>query len=115
MLASRVAGGEMSTGDIIIARVLMGLVLIEWFADQQQWSKSTTSGVHLLVELTFLPSPPSDFQNAKREYHRTAKVPPKFDQEDLDRGFVVTGLWSWSRHPNYVAEQGTEFLVHSFG
>jgi len=32
-------------------------------------------------------------------------VPPKFDQVDLDRGFIVTGLWSWSRHPNFAAEQ----------
>jgi steroid 5-alpha reductase family enzyme len=46
------------------------------------------------------------FQQAKKEYLKTAKVPPGFEQEDLDRGFVVTGLWSWSRHPNFAAEQG---------
>lgn len=28
----------MEMGDIILARVLMGLVLVEFFADQQQWS-----------------------------------------------------------------------------
>ncbi len=32
-------------------------------------------------------------------------MPYKFEQEDLDRGFVVTGLWSYSRHPNFAAEQ----------
>lgn len=36
---------------------------------------------------------------------KTAKVPFKYEQEDLDRGFVVTGLWSYSRHPNFAAEQ----------
>jgi protein-S-isoprenylcysteine O-methyltransferase Ste14 len=46
-----------------------------------------------------------DFQTAKRLYLKTAKVPYKFDQEDLDRGFLETGLWSWSRHPNFAAEQ----------
>jgi hypothetical protein len=48
---------------------------------------------------------PLDYQTAKKKYLETAKVPYKFDQEDLDRGFVVTGLWSWSRHPNFAAEQ----------
>ncbi|KAH0542899.1 hypothetical protein FGG08_002759 [Glutinoglossum americanum] len=42
---------------------------------------------------------------AKKGYLKTAKVPTGFEQEDLDRGFVVTGLWSWSRHPNFAAEQ----------
>jgi steroid 5-alpha reductase family enzyme len=32
-------------------------------------------------------------------------VPHNFEQEDLDRGFIVTGLWSYSRHPNFAAEQ----------
>lgn len=82
LLASRV-DGLMSFWDIIAARVLMGLVLFEFFADQQQW----------------------DFQKAKKTYLDTAKVPHRYDQVDLDRGFVVTGLWSWSRHPNFLAEQ----------
>lgn len=38
LLASRLSS-EMTTGDIIFARVLMGLVLLEWFADGQQWSQ----------------------------------------------------------------------------
>ena len=109
MLASHLSG-EMSTGDIIIARILMGLVLIEWFADQQQWSKSTTLVYIPTWKADFFPSL-LDFQTAKKEYQKTAKVPPKFDQEDLDRGFVVTGLWSWSRHPNFAAEQGT-YILH---
>jgi hypothetical protein len=48
---------------------------------------------------------PPDYQTAKKKYLETARVPYKFEQEDLDRGFVVTGLWSWSRHPNFAAEQ----------
>lgn len=46
-----------------------------------------------------------DYQKAKKSYLATAKVPHSFDQIDLDRGFVVNGLWSWSRHPNFAAEQ----------
>jgi hypothetical protein len=37
LLAARL-GETMSTADVIFARVLMGLVLVEVFADQQQWS-----------------------------------------------------------------------------
>jgi len=86
MLVSRLPGGDaMDMVDIIFSRGLVGLVLVEVFADQQQWS----------------------YQQAKKEYQATAKVPTgsRYSQEDLDRGFVVSGLWSWSRHPNFAAEQ----------
>ena len=46
-----------------------------------------------------------DFQGAKRAYQATAKVPEKYKREDLDRGFITSGLWAWSRHPNFAAEQ----------
>jgi protein-S-isoprenylcysteine O-methyltransferase Ste14 len=59
--------------------------------------------------------PREDFQEAKRVYLKTAKVPHKFDQEDLDRGFVVTGLWSWSRHPNFAAEQAIWVVLYQWG
>jgi steroid 5-alpha reductase family enzyme len=62
---------------------MAGLILVSAMADQQQWW----------------------YQSAKKSYLATAKVPPGYQQADLDRGFVVSGLWSWSRHPNFVAEQ----------
>jgi len=71
----------------------MGLVLVEFFADQQQWN----------------------YQNAKQSYQKIAKVPYGFEQEDLDRGFVVTGLWSWSRHPNFAAEQTIWIILYQWG
>lgn len=37
LLAAR-SGETLSTADTIFVRVLMGLVLFEFFADQQQWS-----------------------------------------------------------------------------
>lgn len=92
LLASRFSE-KMDTSDMIFARVLMGLVMVEFFADQQQW----------------------DYQNAKKSYQNTAKVPHKYDQEDLDRGFVVTGFWSWSRHPNFAAEQAIWVVMYQWG
>jgi steroid 5-alpha reductase family enzyme len=41
-------------------------------------------------------------------------VPHKFEQEDLDRGFVVTGLWKHSRHPNFAAEQTIWVAVYAW-
>ena len=64
----------------------------------------------MLYTLTLL-----DYQNAKKEYRRTAKVPRSYRrgiQEDLDRGFIVTGLWSRSRHPNFLAEQSVWVVLY---
>lgn len=57
----------------------------------------------------------ADFQNAKKTYLKTAKVPHKYDQEDLDRGFIATGLWSRSRHPNFAAEQAIWLVLYQWG
>lgn len=46
-----------------------------------------------------------DFHAAKIEFQKTAKVPAGYHQTDLDRGFNTTGLFAWSRHPNFAAEQ----------
>jgi steroid 5-alpha reductase family enzyme len=69
--------------DFITCYVMVGLVLVSAVADQQQWW----------------------YQSAKKSYQATAKVPPGYQQADLDRGFIVRGLWAWSRHPNFAAEQ----------
>ena len=69
--------------DLFSSRLVFVMVVISAVADQQQWN----------------------YQNAKKEYQKTAKVPAKFEQVDLDRGFVTKGLWAYSRHPNFAAEQ----------
>ena len=99
LLASRLAstsGSPVETwtlADLVISRILVCCVLLCFFADQQQWQ----------------------FQNAKQLYQKTARAPPKFDREDLDRGFIVTGLWAWSRHPNLVAEQAFWLMLYQWG
>jgi len=37
-------------------------------------------------------------------------VPLGYTQAEMDRGFVTRGLWGYSRHPNFAAEQ-TIWLV----
>lgn len=55
-----------------------------------------------------------DFQTAKSEYQKTAKVPSGYKQSDLDRGFVTTGLWGYSRHPNFAAEQSIWLFLYQW-
>jgi steroid 5-alpha reductase family enzyme len=65
--------------DYLVAAVYIGLVLIETVADQQQ----------------------RVFQNEK---HRRIKAGEKLT-EPYSRGFISSGLFALSRHPNYAAEQ----------
>ncbi|KAK7735926.1 hypothetical protein SLS53_007304 [Cytospora paraplurivora] len=69
--------------DFAFLALELGLLTTEYIADEQQW----------------------EFQNAKKEYQRTGKVTPGFTAESLARGFNTTGLWAWSRHPNFACEQ----------
>ena len=77
---------------------------------------STTSSESVASRCLACPAKPtiSDYQSAKQMYRETGKVAPKFQKEDLDRGFLVTGLWSWSRHPNFVAEQAVWVVLYQW-
>lgn len=55
------------------------------------------------------------FQTAKHKYLRDAKLPHGFNQADLDRGFITSGLWAYSRHPNFAAEQLIWFVLYQWG
>ncbi|KAI0143548.1 hypothetical protein GGR57DRAFT_495215 [Xylariaceae sp. FL1272] len=91
LLASKIEP-KIGAADIFFTSVELALVLSEWFSDQQQW----------------------DYQTAKKEYKKTAKVPKGcgFTQEQLDRGFITTGLWAYCRHPNFTAEQTIWFVLY---
>ncbi|KAL1296965.1 hypothetical protein AAFC00_004565 [Neodothiora populina] len=93
LLASRLTGEQMQTVDLVFARVLMGFVLVEFFADQQQW----------------------DFHKAKAQYQKTAKVPHKWTRSEMDRGFCSSALWAYSRHPNFLAEQSIWLTFYQWG
>lgn len=88
LLLSRLPSGKtFEVPDLVFSRVAFFFLIIEYFADQQQWH----------------------FHCAKHEYQKTARIPDQykgqFTPEDLERGFTVSGLWSLSRHPNFLAEQ----------
>jgi steroid 5-alpha reductase family enzyme len=70
-------------GDTIAFSSMLGLVALTAVGDQQQWA----------------------FQNAKHEYRRTGKVTSGFHRDEFERGFRTTGLFAYSRKPNYATEQ----------
>jgi len=78
--------------DYVLAAVLLGLVAIETVADRQQW-------------------------NFQAEKYRRLNAGEKLEElpEPYNKGFVHTGLWARSRHPNYFAEQSIWVTVFLFG
>lgn len=98
---------EVNASDLAFTAFELGLVVTEYIADQQQWGEFVFSRMNLELERTWPhdADPRADFQNAKHEYQKTAKLPQAFHADDLNRGFITSGLWAYSRHPNFAIEQ----------
>ncbi|CAK7218656.1 hypothetical protein SBRCBS47491_003580 [Sporothrix bragantina] len=79
-------------GDIVFTATEIGLVAFEYVADQQQWNYQTT----------------------KYAYRNNGKVPAGYDKATLDRGFLAEGLWAYSRHPNFAAEQSVWIVLYQW-
>ena len=65
--------------------------------------------VQRLIKLTT-----PDFQSAKQEYKELGVVPQGYTQQELERGFITSGLWAYSRHPNFAAEQTIWFMLYQW-
>lgn len=99
---------DITAADIAYGSVELLLVLSEWFSDGQQWGTSSPISCLLRLMLT----PVAAYQNAKHQYQKDAKLPRGWNQAELDRGFVTSGLWAYSRHPNFFAEQAIWFVLY---
>ena len=75
--------------DGLLALIILSLIVFETIADQQQWN----------------------FQNGK--YAKLKSGESKSDEEA--QGFISSGLWKLSRHPNYFAEQSIWVMIYVFG
>jgi steroid 5-alpha reductase family enzyme len=78
--------------DLIFSRLLIFYILLEIVADEQQWR----------------------YQQAKKKYQNEGVIAEGYEKEDLERGFVVSGLWSYSRHPNFAAEQAIWLTLYAW-
>ena len=80
--------------DALAAVLMLGFIVYETIADEQQWAFQSRKWAMLGEGKTLeqLPAP-------------------------YDKGFNTVGLWGISRHPNYFAEQGTwcAFYIFSIG
>jgi len=80
--------GSVTLVDGIIAALLLGFIVIETVADQQQWN-----------------------------YHKQKKAAIKAGgdlPERFRKGFVDTGLWGIVRHPNYTSELAIWIIFYFF-
>jgi len=81
-------GTPLELTDYVLAGIFLLLVIIEMIADQQQWT----------------------FQGEKNRLKLAGGSMP----EKYKKGFIDEGLWSWSRHPNYAAEQAIWVVFYLF-
>lgn len=70
------------------------LVASEWISDGQQWA----------------------YQTAKYKYLDDVddELTRRYTEAELERGFVAKGLWAYSRHPNFFAEQSIWFILYTW-
>ena len=80
--------------DGIAAALMLGFIVWETVADEQQWAFQTRKWAMI------------------KEGRKLEELPAPYD-----KGFNNTGLWGRSRHPNYLAEQAiwASFYIFSIG
>jgi steroid 5-alpha reductase family enzyme len=91
LLSSQVEPG-IQLVDLVFFGIEVLLVASEWISDGQQWA----------------------YQTAKYKYWDDDELTRGFTPAELDRGFVAKGLWAYSRHPNFFAEQSIWFILYSW-
>ena len=111
LLASRFEP-EVSPADFGAVGLQLWLIASEIWSDQTQWGESRITSVPVITQDANIHK---DYQQAKKQYQKTAKVPSGYTQEEMDRGFVTRGLWAHSRHPNFAAEQTIWCLLYQWG
>ena len=77
--------------DYIVMALALGFIIYEFIADEQQMKFQTKKWSMI------------------REGKKLEELP-----EPYNLGFNTTGLWNYSRHPNYLGEQGFWLCLYIF-
>lgn len=88
VIAAEAGNATLGMYDYLVAGALLGFIVIETIADQQQWV----------------------YQNEKYRQKAAGHMEPAYTV-----GFTHHGLWKWMRHPNYMAEQAIWVCFYFFG
>jgi len=82
--------------DVILGSLSLLVILVEFVSDNQQFSYQTFKRSGVIN--------PNEWFGANLPW----------TPEDVKRGFVTRGMWSWSRHPNFFCEQSFWILQTLF-
>lgn len=83
---------SITTADLFYFASQVALVVVEFVSDGQQWN----------------------FHAAKEQYKKDGKIINGYKHEEVERGFNTSGLWAYSRHPNFAAEQSFWFVLYQW-
>jgi steroid 5-alpha reductase family enzyme len=83
---------QITMADVCYFLIAVSFVAFESYCDAKMWA----------------------YQSTKYKYREDAKVPHGWKQEDLDRGFITSGPWQYSRHPNFISEQIIWFILYQW-
>ncbi|KAJ3480506.1 hypothetical protein NLI96_g8308 [Meripilus lineatus] len=86
----------LSTSDYILTSLAIIDLLVEFTADNQQFSFQTYK------------------QTGKINHNEWIGARIQWTPADAKRGFVTRGLWAWSRHPNFLCEQSFWIIITLF-
>ncbi|KAF8824906.1 hypothetical protein HHX47_DHR7000656 [Lentinula edodes] len=106
-------GSTLVITDYILALWALGVLVVEFTADNQQFVYQTYK--HTLLSPSS--QTPADHTHALRVASTVAWpcASPETDLNltpaDAHRGFLTSGLWRYSRHPNFACEQAFWWLI----
>ncbi|KAJ4478516.1 hypothetical protein C8R41DRAFT_897023 [Lentinula lateritia] len=92
--------------DYILALWALGVLVVEFTADNQQFVFQT-------YKHTFLQNPTHALRTASTVAWPCAspETDLKLTPADARRGFITSGLWRYSRHPNFACEQSFWWII----
>jgi steroid 5-alpha reductase family enzyme len=95
------SGNPLNYKDAICTALLIACIAIETIADEQQW----------VYQSAKYATPSKSTRSHSKQSSQVSYCQP----EDLKRGFITGGLFKYSRHPNFAAEQTIWYIFYGFG